>query len=71
MPVPPAGASGIQGTVEVFPEYREGLKELKGFSHVILLYHFHLSQGFEIHDMPRLVWLTAKRAAIYGQRDYR
>ena len=41
MPIQPAGASSIQGRVEVFPEYAEGLKDLDGFSHIILLYHLH------------------------------
>ena len=29
------------GTVELFPEYTAGLKDLEGFSHIILIYHFH------------------------------
>jgi tRNA-Thr(GGU) m(6)t(6)A37 methyltransferase TsaA len=44
-PIQPAGAKGINGTVEIFPEYAEGLKDIEGFSHIILLYHFHLSKG--------------------------
>ena len=43
-PIQPAGAKGINGTVEIFPEYTEGLKDIEGFSHIILLYHFHLSK---------------------------
>lgn len=42
-PIQPAGAVGIEGSVEVFPQYVQGLKDLEGFSHIILLYHFHLS----------------------------
>ena len=42
-PIQPAGAKGIRGTVEVFPEYAKGLKDVDGFSHLILIYHFHLS----------------------------
>jgi tRNA-Thr(GGU) m(6)t(6)A37 methyltransferase TsaA len=41
MPIQPSGASRVLGTVEVYPEYAEGLKDLGGFSHIILLYHFH------------------------------
>ena len=52
MPVQPAGAGGISGTVEIFREYRDGLKDLDGFSHIILLYHFHRSQGFELNVIP-------------------
>jgi tRNA-Thr(GGU) m(6)t(6)A37 methyltransferase TsaA len=41
-PIQPTAAKGIDGTVEVFPEYAEGLKDLEGFSHIILIYYFHL-----------------------------
>jgi tRNA-Thr(GGU) m(6)t(6)A37 methyltransferase TsaA len=44
-PIQPAGAKGTDGIVEIFPEYAEGLKDIEGFSHIILLYHFHLSKG--------------------------
>jgi tRNA-Thr(GGU) m(6)t(6)A37 methyltransferase TsaA len=43
-PIQPAGAKGTDGTVEIFPEYAEGLKDIEGFSYIILLYHFHLSK---------------------------
>ena len=52
MPIQPAGAVGVKGTVEVFEEYRAGLKDLDGFSHIILLYHLHRSQGFKLHVVP-------------------
>jgi tRNA (adenine37-N6)-methyltransferase len=29
-----------EGRVELLPEYSEGLKDIEGFSHLILLYHF-------------------------------
>jgi len=46
MPIQPTGARGVAGTVELLPEYREGLADLDGFSHIYLLYHFHRSQPF-------------------------
>ena len=52
MPIQPAGAAGVTGTVEVFKEYRGGLKDLDGFSHIILLYHFHRGQGFKLQVVP-------------------
>lgn len=52
MPIQPAGAAGVKGTVEVFEEFRTGLKDLNGFSHIILLYHFHRGQGFKLHVVP-------------------
>ena len=52
MPIQPTGAAGIRGTVEVFPEFAEGLKDLDGFSHIILLYHFHQVQGAKLVVIP-------------------
>jgi len=54
MPIQPAGGSGVQGTVEVYPEFREGLNDLDGFSHIILLYCFHRSEGFNLRVVPFL-----------------
>ena len=52
MPIQPVGARGVSGTVVVFPEYGDGLQDLDGFSHIILLYHFHHSYGFNLHVVP-------------------
>jgi len=51
-PIQPVGARGIGGTVEVFPEYAEGLKDIEGFSHIILICHFHLSRGWSLEVKP-------------------
>jgi tRNA-Thr(GGU) m(6)t(6)A37 methyltransferase TsaA len=51
-PIQPAGAKNIDGTVELFPEYAEGLKDLEGFSHIILIYHFHLSKEASLKVRP-------------------
>jgi len=53
-PIQPTGAEGIKGTVEIFAEYLAGLKDLDGFSHMILLYHFHLSKGYSLGVKPFL-----------------
>jgi tRNA-Thr(GGU) m(6)t(6)A37 methyltransferase TsaA len=53
-PIQPAGAIGIEGIVEIFPEYAEGLKDIEGFSHIILLYHFHLSNRSTLIAKPYL-----------------
>jgi tRNA-Thr(GGU) m(6)t(6)A37 methyltransferase TsaA len=64
MPIQPTGAQGVSGTVEVEPEYADGLKDLDGFSHIILIYHFHLSQGYSLvvkpfmDDTPRGLFAT-------------
>jgi tRNA-Thr(GGU) m(6)t(6)A37 methyltransferase TsaA len=64
MPIQPAAAGGAEGAVEIFPEFRDGLKDLEGFSHLVLIYHLHLSQGFSLlvkpflDDEPRGVFAT-------------
>jgi tRNA-Thr(GGU) m(6)t(6)A37 methyltransferase TsaA len=54
MPIQPVGAQGISGTIELQAEYEGGLKDLEGFSHIILIYHFHLSEGYSLHVKPFL-----------------
>ena len=54
MPIQAAGAEGVVGTVEVEPEYVAGLKDIEGFSHIILIYHFHLSEGYSLEVKPFL-----------------
>ena len=54
MPIQPTGASGIKGTIEVLDRFQKGLEDLDGFSHIILLYYFHRSQGFNLIVEPFL-----------------
>ncbi len=54
VPIQPAAARGVRGTVEVFSEYVEGLKDLDGFSHIILIYHFHLARKKSLLVTPFL-----------------
>ena len=54
MPIQPAGARGVEGTLEVLPELAEGLKDVDGFSHIIILYHFHQSNGYNLKVTPFL-----------------
>ena len=52
MPIQPAGAANIQGRVELFPEFTPGLQDLAGFSHIILLYHFHQVRETQLLVQP-------------------
>ncbi len=52
MPIQPAGARGIVGTIELEKEHCDGLKDIEGFSHIILVYHFHLSRGYSLEVKP-------------------
>jgi tRNA-Thr(GGU) m(6)t(6)A37 methyltransferase TsaA len=53
-PIQPASAQGIEGSVHVFREYAEGLTDVEGFSHLILIYHFHLSKKGSLTCKPFL-----------------
>lgn len=44
--------STAEGTLEIFPEYTDGLKDLDGFSHLILLYHFHSAGAMMLVERP-------------------
>jgi tRNA-Thr(GGU) m(6)t(6)A37 methyltransferase TsaA len=65
MPIQPAGAAGIEGTVEVFSKYNDGLKDLEGFSHIIMLYHFHRSKGFKLHVVP---FMDSRSRGVFATR---
>ena len=54
MPIQPSGAKGIKGTLEINLEYVGGLKDIEGFSHIILIYHFNLSKGYSLEVVPFL-----------------
>ena len=53
-PIQPSAARETRGIVEILPEYEEGLQDLEGFSHLILLYHCHLARGFTLKVKPFL-----------------
>jgi tRNA-Thr(GGU) m(6)t(6)A37 methyltransferase TsaA len=45
---------GIAGTIEIYPEYKEGLADLDGFSHIVLVFYMHLSKGYSLKVVPNL-----------------
>jgi tRNA-Thr(GGU) m(6)t(6)A37 methyltransferase TsaA len=54
MPIQPPGAAGVAGTAELYTEYTAGLADLDGFSHVILIYLFDRTSGFDLSVVPFL-----------------
>jgi len=53
-PIQPAAAAGARGSITLDPEYGDGLRDLAGFSHIVLLYHFHRSTGYSLEVVPFL-----------------
>jgi tRNA (adenine37-N6)-methyltransferase len=54
MPIQNVNATGIQGRIEIKEEYKDGLQDLDGFSHLIILYHLHLINKFNLKPTPFL-----------------
>jgi tRNA-Thr(GGU) m(6)t(6)A37 methyltransferase TsaA len=54
MPIQPPGARGVRGTIEIRSDLSEGLSDLDGFSHIILLYALHRCTGYSLTVTPFL-----------------
>lgn len=64
-PIQPTAARDVDGIIEIYPEYVEGLKDVEGFSHLILLYHFHLVKEYALLVKP---FLDNERHGIFATR---
>jgi len=51
-PIPREEYLRARGTVEVFPQFAEGLDDIEGFSHLYLLFVFHHSREFKLRVVP-------------------
>ncbi|MEA1958871.1 MAG: tRNA (N6-threonylcarbamoyladenosine(37)-N6)-methyltransferase TrmO, partial [Chloroflexota bacterium] len=60
-------AGGCKGQVEVFPDYLEALKDVDGFSHLILLYHFHMTDGSRLTYRP---FLDGQERGMFAIRHF-
>jgi tRNA-Thr(GGU) m(6)t(6)A37 methyltransferase TsaA len=54
MPIQTSGGLGVKGTIKIDQEFIPALKDLEGFSHIILLYYFHRSKGYSNEVIPFL-----------------
>lgn len=54
MPIQSAAAKNVEGTLELNPLYVEGMKDLDGFSHLILIYYFHKVPKYSLQVVPFL-----------------
>lgn len=65
MPIQSAGAAGVEGWVKIDPSFEEGLKDLEGFSHIILLYHFHKAGQVRLRVTP---FLDSQLRGVFATR---
>jgi tRNA-Thr(GGU) m(6)t(6)A37 methyltransferase TsaA len=40
------------GLIEILPQFRKGLKDIDGFSHLIVIWVFHQAKGFDLTATP-------------------
>jgi len=64
-PIQPVYARGCRGRIEVRPDFAPGLRDLEGFSHIIVIYHFHRSTGPELTVRP---FTDVKSRGIFSTR---
>jgi tRNA-Thr(GGU) m(6)t(6)A37 methyltransferase TsaA len=51
-PVQPSASRGTIGRIELNEDLVAGLSDLDGFSHLILIYHFDRSSGYNLEVLP-------------------
>ncbi|MGM0464416.1 MAG: tRNA (N6-threonylcarbamoyladenosine(37)-N6)-methyltransferase TrmO [Bacteroidota bacterium] len=67
VPIQPAYAKDNTGKAEILLEYIPGLKDLEGFSHIIIIYVFDRQQqgDFKLHTVP---FLDNKKRGVFATR---
>jgi tRNA-Thr(GGU) m(6)t(6)A37 methyltransferase TsaA len=65
MPIQPTSDASGPGVVEIFPEFADALRDLEGFSHIYLLYHFHKVRQSLLVVTP---FLDSKPHGIFATR---
>lgn len=65
MPIQPSGGREIRGTIQLNPGLQDGLADLVGFSHIILVYHFHRAIGYSLKVKP---FLDSEMHGVFATR---
>ena len=66
MPIQSVGAQGAEGEVVVDERFAEGLRDLDGFSHIYLIYHFHKATRIELRVVP---YMDTERRGVFATRS--
>lgn len=48
------GFDAVEGELEIEEEFKEGLTDIDGFSHIFVIFGFHKSEGFKLKTVPLL-----------------
>lgn len=65
IPIQASGAKGIKGSIQIFEQFSEGLKDMDGFSHFILIYYFHLTKKQALQVRP---YMDSEKRGVFATR---
>jgi tRNA-Thr(GGU) m(6)t(6)A37 methyltransferase TsaA len=65
-PIQPAASNGDSATIEIYPEYLEGLKDLDGFSHIYVIFHLH---QITKHPLTVIPFLDTEPRGVFATRS--
>jgi tRNA-Thr(GGU) m(6)t(6)A37 methyltransferase TsaA len=66
VPIQSIAGKGIEGKIEVFTEFADGLSDTEGFSHLILLFHLHRSWKKDLKVIP---FMDDKYRGVFSTRS--
>lgn len=66
MPIQPKGAQDNYGTLVIHEQFTAGLADLEGFSHIYLLYEFHLAKRTELSVIP---FMDTQTRGVFATRS--
>lgn len=66
MPIQPTGAEGEVGHIELALGMVPGVRDIEGFSHLILIYHLHQVEGYSLEVLP---FLGTQTHGIFATRS--
>jgi tRNA-Thr(GGU) m(6)t(6)A37 methyltransferase TsaA len=64
--VDPKGYEAVRGELEIFDDFVEGLQDIDGFSHIILIFAFHRSTEKKLYAHPPY---DGKRRGVFATRS--
>ena len=65
MPIQSVAASDV-GVAEIYPQFMDGLLDLDGFSHAVLLYNFHKQKDYKLRVKP---FMDEKEHGVFATRS--
>jgi tRNA-Thr(GGU) m(6)t(6)A37 methyltransferase TsaA len=66
VPIQGAMSPDTEAVIKVYPEYAQGLRDLGGFSHIILIYAFHKCHGSRLTVRP---YMDTETRGVFATRS--